>query len=337
VSTKKLGFTAIVPGNAGRFFSNYAAAVAQPRGLIEFGWDELDPYIFNASFNESLIKYDTYYCTSLSNCANQRYIETEEYFSRDILPTLPKSPRVVEIGCGQGEFCDWLLSSGLEDVRGYDPVLRQESKALRKRFWSADEHPADLFVMRCVLPHLARPWDFLHLISENSPGCKVLVEYQSLEWIIRHQLWYQFSHDHVNQFRVRDFLDRFRVLLYGQYAAGEWEWVLFEPSSYREPKAVDPNDNLLAAMSSLKFKRNEDLAEIIKQEKPVAVWGAAGKGTVLSYAITEAFASPGGGDHGRTEIRAIDSDSSRWDQYLECSGVHVLSPKSAIAQMSKET
>jgi hypothetical protein len=333
MSIKKLGFTAIVPGNAGRFFSDYFEAVEQPRGQIDFGWNEPDPYVFSTSFDESLVKYDRHYCTSVSNCANQNYIETKEYFFRDVYPFLPLNASVAEIGCGQGEFCSWLKSEGVADVRGYDPALRVEADGLFSRYWSPLDRPPDLFVMRCVLPHLPNPWLFCELMFENSPHARVLVEHQRLSWIFENDLWYQFSHDHVNQFRAQDFESRFRVLAKGRYAKGEWEWILFESSASRRADPEPLHEQISQSMHRLSAKRQEDLEDLVQRSHPMAVWGAAGKGTVLTCAIADAMVASGGGCE---NIYAIDSDQKRWGKYLECSGVQVMSPIEAMSRLPKD-
>jgi hypothetical protein len=68
------------------------------------------------------------------------------------------------------------------------------------------------------------------------------------------------------------------------------------------------------------------LNNLTKIDRPIAFWGAAGKGIVLAHAIMKA----------KDKFLAIDADSYRWGYFLEASGVEVLSP-SAAASLDKET
>ena len=146
--------------------------------------------------------------------------------------------RVTDVGCGQGEFVNAIRELGVEAV-GFDPVLRHESKYLFARYWDAKESPqTDLIVMRCVLPHIPQPWEFLNQIATYQKSALILIEFQKLEWILRNKCWYQFCHDHVNQFSMFDFQSRYEVLLEGSFANDEWGWVLFSPNSQ---KRVMPN------------------------------------------------------------------------------------------------
>jgi hypothetical protein len=82
--------------------------------------------------------------------------------------------------------------------------------------------------MRCVLPHIPNPWDFLVDIMNCNPDSYFLVEFQNLDWIIENKLWWGISYDHVNLFTIQDFKNRFKVEMSGVFGKGEWNWVLFK-------------------------------------------------------------------------------------------------------------
>ena len=92
------------------------------------------------------------------------------------------------------------------------------------------EPPTDLYVMRCVLPHIQRPWEFLGEIAESAPRALVLVEFQRLEWIIENKIWHQLSHDHIYLFSLEDFSSRYKIHESGSFSNGEWGWVLLDPA-----------------------------------------------------------------------------------------------------------
>ena len=209
-----------VPGNSSRAFKFLEQATSQPRGTIQFGWDYQNPYLRNLKYDASIINYDENYCTSVCSLDTEGVIPTSQYFHQ-VREVLSSSALVTDVGCGQGEFVRVLRSSGLSAI-GFDPVLHEPSEFLFAQFWNPKNAPkTDLVVMRCVLPHIEEPWTFLDQIAKSQPSALVLIEFQRLEWILDTHCWYQFCHDHVNQFSQDDFRRRYEVLLDGQFANGE--------------------------------------------------------------------------------------------------------------------
>lgn len=134
--------------------------------------------------------------------------------------------------------------------------------------------------MRCVLPHIPQPWKFLEEIATHQKSALVLIEFQKLEWILRNKCWYQFCHDHVNQFSVFDFESRYEVLLKGSFANDEWGWVLFSPNSSRR---ITPNPCAQEQeIQELFHVRTQFLSHLIGSDRQRFVWGAATKGTAPS-------------------------------------------------------
>jgi len=303
-----------VPANASRFFSEKKKAIEEPQANIGLAWEDNDPYLFNSLYDNSLIKFDQQYCTAVSAIGEDYVIPTLEYF-QDLEKYLPKEFTVIDIGCGQGEFVEQLRARGIQGV-GYDPVLRKSNEYLHSRYWSIEDPPADLYVMRCVLPHIQQPWSFLAGISQSAPGALVLVEFQRLEWIIENKIWYQVSHDHVNLFSIKDLASRYTVCEFGTFSNGEWGYVLLDPSNFHFSGSIELE--LIPRVKELFEVRAQTLDQIAELNRPIAIWGAAGKGIVLAHALRLASSVP---------IVAIDADLHRWNKYLECSGVKVFPPE----------
>lgn len=282
---------------------------------MRLSWKHDDPYLFNSAHNPSLISYDKNYCTTVVDIDGETQVPTVNYIFEQVIPFF-ESPSVVDIGCGQGELVELLRNKNIE-AEGYDPILRSEAPHLHRRYWSPSEPSADLFIMRCVLPHIPEPWTFLDGIADVAPSAMVLIEFQRIEWIIEQGIWYQLSHDHVNLFSIDDFQARYEVPAWGTFAHGEWGWVLILPISKR---AVEPIEcRYIDGISNLMAERSDFLRSFTGRR--TSVWGAAGKGGVLVHALTSAGA----------EIPyAIDADPNRWGLFLEVSGTAVVSPQEAL-------
>jgi hypothetical protein len=309
----RIGPILSVPANASRFFDKQHQALGEIEASIGLAWDDQDPYLFNSLYDHTLVKYDEQYCTAVSGLGKDYVIPTFEYF-QDLEKYLPKNFTVIDIGCGQGEFIEQLRVRGIQGV-GYDPVLRNTNEYLHSEYWNIKEASADLYVMRCVLPHIQHPWTFLGDISQSAPGALVLVEFQRLEWIIENKLWYQLSHDHLNLFSVKDFLSRYTVHEHGTFSNGEWGWVLLDPTKFHVSEVTELEHQ--QGVIELFETRKRFLEQIANVNRPIAIWGAAGKGTILAHALNLASSVP---------IVAIDADFHRWNRYLECSGVKIFPP-----------
>jgi SAM-dependent methyltransferase len=322
--TDLIGESFTVPGNSSRFFTEKEIAINQTKGKIQLACIIEDPYIYNSEFDAQIIKYDEQYCTTVTNIDNSYLIPTLSYIDK-VLANFDTLPFVIDIGCGQGELVRALTHLGL-DVVGFDPVLRKATSKLHKRMWSNSEQPADLYVMRCVLPHIPNPWDFLSQIWESSPNSFILIEFQRIEWIIENKVWYQLSHDHVNIFSLNDFFARYEVLEDGTFGFGEWGWVLLKNSKFKNSN-IEFEVILKTKLSELLIDRITSISQLKELNKNLAIWGAAGKGIVLSSALSDSGLS----------ILAIDADKNRQGLYLESSGSYVISPEEARDGLDKNT
>lgn len=312
------------PANGSRFHSSREEALQQPTGLFELAWDDEDPFLFNLGFDESLILFDDSYCTTVVDLQLTPQIPTLTYFDR-VLASLPPLSRVTDIGCGQGEFVRALRNEGL-NATGFDPVLRQTDPHLHQRLWNPSDGPADLYVMRCVLPHLPHPWAFLNSLSVPNSRSLVLIEYQAIEWLVANGVWYGLGHGHVNYFSAHDFEARYSVVDGGTFANGEWAWVLIDPGTYSPAGAQ--TCLFQQDVAKLIEERKRVLTRAHQEGRPIALWGGAGKGIILGHALMSSG----------VDVRAvIDAAPVRWGQFLEVSGLPVLSPLQALTELAAQT
>ena len=313
-----------VPANSSRFFDDYNESVLENLGEIHLVWDPNLEIVVNEKFSPDLVRYDSKYCTSVSSIGSVYRIPTLDYIDK-VLEFANEKPTVIDIGCGQGEFVFALRDKGINSF-GFDPVVRSHSPYLESKYWDSSDLIGDLYVMRCVLPHIQNPWNFLAQISISAPKALVLIEFQRLEWILEHKIWYQISHDHVNLFSISDFVKRYKVLDSGTFAQGEWGWVLIDPSDFKEDKGHFP-EGYIESFFKLFLSKQKFLNYVAANNRPIAIWGAAGKGAVLAHSLL--------GLHG--EFLAIDADLHRWGYFLEASGLKVLSPVEAMKTLDPET
>jgi len=318
-----------MPANGARFFNTLEESLLQPIGVFQFAWDRLDPFLFNSSFNESLILYDTNYYTGVANNLTQVNIPTLSYINQ-VLNNLTLQSLIIEIGCGQGELIQYLITKGFNAI-GYDPVLRHPNSFLHKSLYDPGDKTnlsVDLFVLRCVLPHIENPWEYILALFYQNPDAKVIIEFQRIEFMIENKLWYNLGHSHVNQFTLQDFKSRFNVLNHGEFNNGEWQWVLIALNS----------DNLLVLPQDISHPFKQEIINLVEEKSkflsragsfgPIALFGAAGKGIVLAEALIKS---------GAYLTCAIDSSKIRFGKFLEVSGIEVISVEKAINSLPIDT
>ena len=315
-----------VPGNCSRLFRSREEAETQPTAHFKFALDVRKGYISNSLFNPRVISYDLNYYTG-----NQPHLAESQSILAQLIAQQPKifELPIVDIGCGQGEIVNYLRTLGIQ-AKGFDPVLRETNEFLHNTLYSpsveGNEQPA-LYIFRCVIPHVENPWKFLsEFLNENSYA---YVEFQDFNWTLKNKAWQQISHDHVNMFTKNDFASEYNVIASGEFLKEEWSWVLIKKSEKvnRRPRKIEIDPYKQEEIQSLLAQRHTDISLIGRMKKRVVIYGAAGKGINLAFALKS---------NGVTSIVATDQDGQRWGRYMECSGVPVVSPEVVKSTISSQ-
>ena len=309
-----------VPGNSSRLFTTYSEAITQPIGYLNFGLAPTNSMIINDAYNPDLIRYDQNYST-----VNETQLSNSFMIFR---PTLEKffDSMFIDIGCGQGEFVRKIREFGCRAV-GFDPVLQNPSDGLYKRLFDAesltevqDLSDHKVFIMRCVLPHIQNPWNFLDVIFDRFPHSLVVLQHQNFPKLISNGQWNLLMHDHVNLFRLVDFRDKYHVVEHSEFADSEWDQVILSKGvkhvgSLPQNEMTDTHARDLAELSQL-IRIRETHIEVLSQFSDVWIYGAAGKGINFAFALTQS---------GVRITGALDENQSLSGKFLECSGVEIFS------------
>jgi hypothetical protein len=320
-----------LPANSSRLFKTSKEAKVQPLGKLELGIHPNGHHVFNTSFDLSKIHYDFNYITE----DTFHFHQTLEYFL-GLSKFLQRFDRFIEIGCGQGEFVEYLRAKGF-NAFGFDPALNHSKKYLFNSLWSLSEENQQLnlevnntlYIMRCVLPHVPDPFEFLDSIFEKHPSSAVLIEFQNKEWIEQKKLWPQISHDHVNIFSKHDFENRYTITTSGDFSNHEWTYVLLQRRIKPIPSRGDEEPlNKLLKMDDIFKTRIKEISILLAANRPILIFGAAGKGIGAGFTLT---------NEGVNVIYAFDSNIKRQGRYLECSGIRVITQAEIHTKLSSKT
>jgi 2-polyprenyl-3-methyl-5-hydroxy-6-metoxy-1,4-benzoquinol methylase len=168
-----------IPVLCGVHWEAHGDAVASPVGRMRLAYCPRCAYVRNIAFDPAVMVYDTTMDTNL------HHSPAFQAFSAQLVESLTErydlaGKRIVDIGCGQGEFLRELCEKGNCTGVGYDamyagpegtdgPVTFHSALAPR----GSGLGGYDLFTSRHWFEHLDDPYDFLVDLREQAEGREV--------------------------------------------------------------------------------------------------------------------------------------------------------------------
>ena len=229
--------------------------------------------------------YDDYLMTT-SHSAQMRIFQEDQ--ASDFIQRFGLSGnRVIEVGCGDGNYLEYLQQAGanvarIEASSRFQVWARERGFEVFSGYVSGEnaipEAPWDGFVTRQVLEHVPDPNGFLQGIRASLRSSAVgLGEVPSLEQSLDGYRFYDFFTDHVNYFStitLRYALERngFEVIEISRGMGGEYNVV-----TVRIAQAFEFT-GLQRIVGTLAEEIGAFIASYRYAGKPVAIWGAGGKG-----------------------------------------------------------
>jgi len=179
-------------------FSERSQALKAPMGDIQLVYCEHCEFVYNRSFQPQAIVYDSSYEET------QGYSPTFTKFLQRLAEELVarfdlKGKKVLEIGCGKGQFLETLVKLGVGQGIGFDPAfvegrLDPAVKDQLKIFSSLySEQNRDLLVdfvaCRHTLEHIPEPLNFMKMLRLNlgKQDSPLFIEVPSFDLILQHQ------------------------------------------------------------------------------------------------------------------------------------------------------
>ena len=203
-----------------------------------------------------------------------------------------ENKKIIEIGCGRGEFLSVLKEFpvqgfGIEHRKDLADIARKSGLAVWDGFAENGETvleggPFDAFLSFNFLEHQPRPGDMLRCIYNNlKEQAYGLVTVPSFEYIIENGCYYELLRDHIANYTEETL--RF-VLEMNGFSVMECTMVNRDTLSAIVKKKPRTDINVLAQNQT---ELTEELRQFVKEKKSsgkkTAVWGASHQGfTILS-------------------------------------------------------
>jgi hypothetical protein len=334
-----------IPVLCGVHWADRAEALASPSGRMVLAYCGNCAYVRNVAFEPELMVYDRTMDTNL------HHSPAFQQFTADLVAHLTDrfalaGKRVVDIGCGQGEFLRELCQhAGCTGV-GYDamyagPVGADPSGAELHAGHAprgAELPRYDVFTSRHWFEHLADPYEFLADLREQAGGRPVngYVEVPDACYDLATAGW-EVIYPHVSYFDAYSLCRIFeragwRVEATGTYFSGMFRWI--EVSANRgEPAAGAPlpgvadRDRQLAAVRQFAARH---LAERDRWRRTIGELAAAGGRPVLWGAGSRGVQFLAAVDPDRRLAGVVDVNPRKWGRYLPGGGHRVDAPERLI-------
>lgn len=199
-----------VPTNSCLTLDNRDEALDFSRGQIDLVFCAACGFVHNRAFEPRLTEYSERYVST------QTWSETFNAYQVDLADRLDRrfglrGRRVVEIGCGRGEFLDLLSDRFGVEAIGVDPaaIARRADQpgpsfiADYLTIETATDLKADVLVCKMTLEHIADVRGFasmLRAVAANNPQMGLFVEVPDITRILEENAYWDIYYEHCNYF-----------------------------------------------------------------------------------------------------------------------------------------
>lgn len=262
-----------------RMFYSMEEAINCVRGDVVLVQDIETGLIFNQAFQPELMRYDSDYQNETA--VSESFRKHLENVSK-VIQSHFWDKTLIEVGCGKGYFLEHLQKLGFT-ITGLDPTYEGFNSAVIKEYFTPQSGlKADGIILRHVLEHVQDPIQFLFNIREaNSGGGKIYIEVPCFDWICNHCAWFDIYYEHVNYFRLSDFLRMFDVVYdIGYMFNNKFLYIVADLATLKVPTKYSFNQ--------FNFPENflnkvEYYAAKLRIQKTInTIWGGASKGVIFA-------------------------------------------------------
>lgn len=307
-------------------YPNRDDALRCPLGLFALAKHSRFNYFFNKEYQQ--VEYDsTLYQNSVEGSREfqSHLLHVASYIKGFTTP----SDKVVEVGCGKGDFFNILSQEGFQSLHGFDRIYEGNDSRINKRYFSEQDvnFNADIIVLRHTLEHIPHPFRFLlNILKINSnKNASLVIEVPSFDWITSHQAWWELGYEHCNYFTRDSFTTIFpnadvSEVFNNQYLLAKLDYndiqedVLNLSDDFEEVDVESLFPFLGGSLNAIDNWKN------FFSSKRYWIWGSASKGVLLLFHMKQfvgEYVSP---------VGCIDINPFKQSNYLPSLGYKVMSP-----------
>jgi hypothetical protein len=301
---------AALPVNTTRILRTRAAALAEPTGELDLTLCPGCGFLFNPAFDEALIQLDA------EVEGAQGYSPTFLRFQTALAEELVvrhglRGGRILEVGCGKGDFLGLLSDVAGGSGLGYDPTYTPGRVArgadrieVRARLFDraeAERGRADFICCSMTLEHIQQPCSFVRQLAraaEVSGNSPVMVMVPDAARLLREGHFWDFYYEHCSNFSPGSLARLFRrcgLEVTDLRAVYDDQYLMIEarPQAERHPLALEESPAELAVLARRfagevparlsALKARLDAWE--KGGRTVVFWGSGSRATALANLV----------------------------------------------------
>ena len=296
-----------VPVNSVLLVSSREEALRFPTGDISLGFCNACGFIYNTSFDRRLVEYS-------SRCEETQgfsayFREWHENLARRLIHRYGlRAKKIVEIGCGKGEFLTLLCDLGHNRGIGFDPAYipeRVSSESASHVEFIADlyneDHTgirADFLCCKMTLEHINNTGEFVRMVrrslKDSSDTC-VFFQVPDVLRVLEEEAFWDVYYEHCSYFSIGSLARLFRRCGFNVLNVGREygdQYVTVEARSSNGAVSVLPAEDDLDQLRSLVQRFTPQVSRRIEQWRErledfrnkglkTVLWGAGSKGVAF--------------------------------------------------------
>lgn len=333
-----------IPVNNARVFARREEALQVPTGDLELGICNACGFISNVRFEPSLVTYDATYEEQQSY--SPRFTEFSDALAEHLVSRWGlRNKRIVEIGCGKGDFLAKLCQLGSNFGVGIDPTAvpgrltgpGADRVTILPEFYSrrSGALDADAIVCRHTLEHVRDAALLVRTLRrslEGRPQTRVFFEVPDVLRVLREGAFWDVYYEHCSYFTAGSLARLFRregFVVDDVRLGFDDQYVLLEgrPNEGKSTDGVHPAEEMPVAVRAAVTTYEE------RMEASIAAWrerieraGAGGERVAIwgSGSKCVAFLSETGLADRIAAV--VDVNPHRHGHYLPCSAMRIDDP-----------
>ncbi|MFW2381052.1 MAG: methyltransferase domain-containing protein [Acidimicrobiales bacterium] len=335
-----------VPTNSCILLETVEEATSYPRGDITLTFCHGCGFIFNQSFDPKLTEYSGRYeeTQSFSGTFNKFHIALAD---RLIAEHDLQNKRVLEIGCGKGEFLQLLCERANTSGIGFDPGYQEGRLDLSEDldisfvqdFYSEKyiDQSADFVCCKMTLEHIPEVKSFMDVVRNTiaEDEADVFFQIPESERILDSMAFEDVYYEHCNYFTPLSLDSLFRRTRFAvDDVAVEYDdqYLTIEATTKTLPPDSETDQNKVAELWKLARSYSERLGAVVAQwretidrctadGKPVVMWGSGSKGVSFLSAV----------DRDDSISAVVDINPNRRNHFMCGTGHPIVAPDDLVA------
>jgi SAM-dependent methyltransferase len=319
------------------------SALSFPTRPVRLGFCEACGFIFNTVFDKSMVEYSSR-CEESQGCS-ATFRKWQEGLARKLVERYAlRNKKLIEIGCGKGEFLNLLCELGANTGIGFDPAYipeRNTSPAAARIQFIRDyygekytDHRGDFVCCKMTLEHISDVGGFVRMVRrslEGAPATKVFFQVPNAQRILNEAAFWDIYYEHCSYFTAGSLARLFERAGFAILALGceyDDQYLTLEaaPTNGVGPQAVSTGDMdaLRTAVSRFAARVQTHVAQWRERlrgyrdaGRRVVVWGSGSKGVTFLATV---------------DVRdavgcVVDINPNKQGCYMAKTGLEIVSPE----------